>query len=108
MREPEGEEPVLTVEVVQGGSTPRLAVVGDLDLDGAQVLSQAVEQLDGPAPVELDLSGVEFLDSSGLRSLLIHRDDHGATIVHPSQAVIRTCELASVTFLLDDAGTSAG
>ncbi len=95
------EEPVLTVEVIDHGAGTRLVLNGDLDLEGAKVLAEAVERLDGSAFVELDLSGVEFLDSSGLRSLLIHRDDRGTTIVSPSRAVTRTCELAAVEFLFD-------
>ena len=75
-------------------------LVGDLDLDGAKVLDRVVEQHAGS--IELDLTAVDFMDSSGLRSLLLHRNDRGATVVHASPAVTRICELASVTFIFED------
>jgi anti-sigma B factor antagonist len=49
---------------------------GDLDLDTAPVLTTTLDQvLDRPAPcVVIDLSGVEFCDSTGLSAILLgHR-----------------------------------
>jgi anti-anti-sigma factor len=98
------EPAVLTVEVIGGGGAPRLVVTGDLDLDGAKVLDQVIEQQG--ASVELDLTRVQFMDSSGLRSLLVHHNALGVTIVDASAAVTRVCELASVTFLFEGPRTS--
>jgi anti-sigma B factor antagonist len=49
----------------------RIALLGELDLAVADQLSLRLEQLrsDG-IPVRLDLSRLEFIDSSGLRTLL--------------------------------------
>ena len=101
MKDPENEEPVIAVEVMHGDRAARLVVRGDLDLDGAKVLDRIVDEQ--TSAVELDLSGVEFLDSSGLRSLLVHRLERSARVVAASTAVSRVLELAAVTFLLEDA-----
>ena len=92
---------MLTVDVVAGERAPRLVVAGDLDLDGAQILDKVVADQAPGSPIECDLAGVEFLDSSGLRSLLVHRQSRGATVVAPSPAVTHVCELAAVMFLLE-------
>ncbi|MGD9703817.1 MAG: STAS domain-containing protein [Acidimicrobiia bacterium] len=43
---------------------------GDVDLAGGPVLEQAILRREASGPVTIDLSGVDFIDSSGLRSLL--------------------------------------
>ncbi len=53
-----------------------VAVRGNLDVDSATVLTTALDQiLDPPAPkVVVDLSGVEFCDSTGLSAFVLgHR-----------------------------------
>jgi anti-sigma B factor antagonist len=53
-----------------------LAVRGNLDVDSAAVLTTTLDQiLDRPAPrVVIDLSGVEFCDSTGLSAFVVgHR-----------------------------------
>ena len=59
----------------QAGQT-RLAVDGELDLASAPALQDAVSQLlapdapEGGVDIVVDLAGLTFLDSSGLRILL--------------------------------------
>ena len=43
---------------------------GDIDLAGGPLLDTAILRLEGSNPVVIDLAAVEFIDSSGLRSLL--------------------------------------
>ena len=43
---------------------------GDIDLAGGPLLDTAILRLEGSEPVVIDLEAVEFIDSSGLRSLL--------------------------------------
>ena len=52
--------------------TARLAVRGELDLDTAGSLEQAVATVlaDGPAVIAIDFSGVSFCDSSGISALI--------------------------------------
>ena len=48
---------------------------GDLDLEGAPALTAELRALLGPRPIVLDLTGVEFMDSSGLGVLVgAHKD----------------------------------
>lgn len=65
-------------EVVQSteGSTVVLSVIGELDMSTAEVLSERVEQQlsDRPAALRLDLRGLTFMDSSGLRLLIVLYD----------------------------------
>ena len=73
---------------------------GELDLVGAPVLLAAVPA-EGDAPVVLDLGGVGFMDSSGLRSLLEARQTcidagRGFAIARPSDAVTRVLELVDL------------
>jgi len=43
---------------------------GDIDLAGGPLLDTAIMRLEASGPVVIDLTAVEFIDSSGLRSLL--------------------------------------
>jgi anti-anti-sigma factor len=80
----------LTVEITTDGV---IVVNGDIDIAGGPVLEAAMiaaELPDATDPVVVDLAGVLFIDSSGLRSLLgaSHRaHDRGTTVtlrsVHP-------------------------
>ena len=74
---------------------------GELDLVGAPRLLDALPGA-GETPVVLDLGGVGFMDSSGLRSLLEARQrcrDMGRdfAIARPSEAVRRVLELVDLT-----------
>src|SRR5262245_7701784 len=43
---------------------------GDIDLAGGPLLDMAILRLADATPIVIDLTAVEFIDSSGLRSLL--------------------------------------
>lgn len=78
-----------------------IVAVGDLDLVGAPVLHAAVPD-GGEGRVILDLAGVAFMDSSGLRALLEARQkcrDAGRpfVIARPSDPVRRVLELVDLT-----------
>ncbi len=51
------------------GAGVTVRVAGDVDLTTAEELERAVREQLASAPVMLDLSGVTFMDSSGLRAL---------------------------------------
>jgi anti-sigma B factor antagonist len=73
---------------------------GELDLVGAPALAAALPK-SGDSPVVLDLGGVGFMDSSGLRALLEARQaclDAGRpfAIARPSDAVLRVLELVDL------------
>jgi len=61
-----------------GGEPPRMVVYGEVDGPNAVPLRKAVVDLlrrERPSSVEMDLHGVTFLDSSGIRALLLCRAD---------------------------------
>jgi len=59
-------------DILPAPDAVRIACAGELDLAASEVLSARVDELleSGPARVILDLGGVTFLDSSGLRMVL--------------------------------------
>ena len=59
-------------ETVDPDGRVRLLLVGELDHATTQELAQRLDQLrESASPVRLDLSGLEFIDSSGIRSLIV-------------------------------------
>jgi anti-anti-sigma factor len=64
----------LEFETTRNGKVAVIAPTGELDLSGAAVLQAEIDRLvdDGElAGVVLDLRGLEFLDSSGLRLVVL-------------------------------------
>jgi anti-anti-sigma factor len=62
----------LTIDLVQDNGTASLALEGELDIASAPALEErlsAVEN-DHPARVVIDMTGLAFIDSTGLRVLL--------------------------------------
>lgn len=100
--------PLFSVQVVDGDE-PRLVVRGDVDLDaedrlldGARTALAGLGASPGGRTVILDLAGVTFIDSSGLRSLL-----RSQALAHSQGAAVRLVALPGpVTRLLEVAGVS--
>jgi anti-anti-sigma factor len=66
--------PTLQFETTRNGTVAVIAATGELDLSGAQVLDSELERLQadpGLGTVVLDLRGLEFMDSSGLRLVVL-------------------------------------
>jgi anti-sigma B factor antagonist len=75
------------------------ALSGDIDLVTSEHLLARVRQItDGATPLDLDLAGVGFMDSTGLRSLF-HLHDiataHGGRLrlLRPSERILRLLEV---------------
>ena len=89
----------MTFDVVADPSDPRrLSLVGELDLATADTLVERVVAATGSAPgdVVLDLRGLEFVDSTGIRALIgISSRLEGGTLVleGPTPSVRRVLEL---------------
>ena len=85
----------------------RIKFHGEMDLASSPDLGRWIEaQLAGPASrLELDLSGVEFIDSNGLHAL-IHAHQYATArgsqlvLVAPSSAVRRLLELTGCDKIL--------
>jgi anti-sigma B factor antagonist len=62
----------LGIHSEQAGGRHTLVLTGELDIGSAHVLEAKVHQICGEAPSELvlDLSRLEFIDSSGLSAIL--------------------------------------
>lgn len=88
---------------IDGGSPPVVRVVGELDLATVPRLNSALAGLDGD--VELDCSGVEFIDAAGLTAFLRAHDACAArgsklVVLDPSPAVDRLLRLVDLDTVL--------
>jgi anti-anti-sigma factor len=61
----------LELATSRSGTTAVIALQGELDMAGAATLEAELERLDSDALV-LDLRGLTFMDSSGLRVLVVN------------------------------------
>jgi anti-sigma B factor antagonist len=96
----------LTISTSASGWT----LSGEIDAHTAPVLEDAVSTLpSGTAAVSLDVSGVSFIDSSGLRVLIGLADRAGEAgravrIDHPSPTVARLVEITGLGEMFGLAG----
>jgi anti-sigma B factor antagonist len=74
---PHREQPVLAVDRIDGATVVRLA--GELDLYNADEVRSALQRAlaEGPARLVIDLSQVEFIDSTALGVLIETRSKLG-------------------------------
>ena len=74
-------------------------VRGEVDLATAGDLATSIAAASADGPLVIDLSGVSFMDSSGLRELLMVADERGerlAVVVEADSAVGRLFAIAEV------------
>jgi anti-sigma B factor antagonist len=97
-----------TVDRAEEGETLRLLLSGELDLYGAPRLDDELVRAEGERwpEIVLDLCGLEFMDSSGLRLMLrAHaralQDDRRVRIVHAGGTIGRVLHLTMVDRELD-------
>lgn len=98
--------PRCQVEWRSVGKRSVLAVSGELDLSTFGKLQAAIDEHSGPDLV-IDLAGVTFIDSVGLRTLLKARERFGEDsllLVAPNGPVLTLLELTKLTesFSLSD------
>ena len=99
------EEFEFTVAVGDGPDGSVVAPRGELDMATQGALRTALEQQAARGAVTLDLSGLSFLDTSGLRLILelaeaSRRDGFTFTVLPGVPAVQRLFDLAGVTELV--------
>lgn len=68
----EVQDGTLTLRVAEKGSACTLVLAGELDLANAKSLAAALEQAEsaGDGPLTIDLSELEFIDSTGIAVLV--------------------------------------
>jgi anti-sigma B factor antagonist len=103
------QRPPRAFEVVDAGlrGAPGLAVRGEVDIASAPALELALDTAirESTGAFVLDLSDVDFLDSSGLNVILraralLGREDRGVAVVCPPGPVRRLFEVAGIADLL--------
>ena len=87
---------------VDGRQPAVVHLIGELDLAGAPRLESVLAELDGD--VELDCSGLDFIDAAGLRAFLRAHEgcaSRGCTLVlvDPSPAVDRLLKMVELDTL---------
>jgi anti-sigma B factor antagonist len=106
----------LTTSDREGGA--QIALTGELDIATAPQLEDEVRRLEaeGCGLIVIDLRGLEFMDSSGLRALLAadtRSRERGARVVivrgdERIQRVLRITRLDERLEIVDDAASLAG
>jgi anti-sigma B factor antagonist len=95
----------LTLNETKHGSWVVIEVVGDLDLATAPQLVEVMEGYVGVdrQAVAFDLTGVRFIDSSGLRAMLEIRKSESTELmlVSPSEVVADLLELTKLADAFD-------
>jgi anti-sigma B factor antagonist len=103
----------LATRVTERGDCVLVAVDGELDLNTADQLQEALASAiaDGTGPIVLDLQALRFCDSAGLAVLvkthnLLAGDGRRLVIASPSTAVSRVLELSGLDQVITTATTS--
>lgn len=98
-------EPTFAVSVRAGGDRTVVAFTGDLDIAGAEEAREAlIGAQSGGGVVLLDLRGLRFMDSSGLRVVLeAHRRSAsgGRLEIATNEGVRRVFDLSGVAALVN-------
>ena len=95
----------MSIEVDEHDDVMAVTVNGEIDLDTSDEFGLALVGVAPTGRVDVDLTGVSYIDSAGLRSLLTARTDleeRGAQlrVVSASTIVTRLFEIAGVADLL--------
>ena len=91
-----------SLTIIDGRPTIR----GDCDIAAARDIEAWLATFDSQ-PLEVDVSGVTFFDSSALRAFLnAHRRNRDMRLVAPSEAVLKTLEITgTIGYLVDGCDT---
>lgn len=99
-----GMEDLMTIEKTTEGTARTLKLTGRLDTAAAPLLEAEVAALDGITDLTLDMAGLEYLSSAGLRVLLLAQKCMNAqgsmTLCHVNDIVIEVFELTGFIDIL--------
>jgi anti-sigma B factor antagonist len=104
---PESKSSPLEIELDRSGDNVTLVVTGEIDLESSTALGDALDELVTSPTVLLDLSGVGYMDSTGLRTILVAKEAIERTggtlrISAASNIVTRLIEISGVGALLTE------
>lgn len=89
-----------TTPVVSSSSPRRIALSGEIDLATAHRLEAILDGLD-TSPVVLDMTNVDFVDSTGLKVLIAARRTRpDLRVVNPSRALRRLLEVTGTAQII--------
>lgn len=99
----------LDFDTTRNGTVAVVAPIGELDLAGAAVLDTELERLAGEPDLQvvvLDLRGLEFMDSSGLRLVVVadmraRESGRRFALVRGSETVHRVFEITRMADRLE-------
>jgi anti-sigma B factor antagonist len=99
----------LRLEVSEGARSARIALRGEFDIASADDARRALQELlsRGLDAVVVDLSGLDFMDSTGVQFLVDGRETALArgvklSLVHGGEPVMRVLTVSGVSALFED------
>jgi anti-anti-sigma factor len=97
----------LEIDVARDDATATITVTGEIDLETSGALHDALTRVYECPAVHLDLSAVEYMDSTGLRTVLVakgevERAGGSLDIVAASSIVSRLIEITGIEGLIAD------
>ena len=98
--------PYFKVKSISDGDGLLIEAAGELDAASSEQLSAALEAADPDQPIALDLGGVSFIDSSGLRVIAAalrsaEGDGRPLRVTAASEAVRRIFEITGLQAALE-------
>ena len=90
----------------QGPDPGLLTISGDLDSHSCSSLAEKMEREEPTQQLTIEMSGVRFIDSSGLRVLVAGHKARSGTdgplvLLNPSRAVLRMLDITALDDLLN-------
>ena len=101
----ESKSSPVDISVERAGAAATIAVSGEVDLESSAILNDALNAVRDCSEVHLDLTNVEYMDSTGLRVVLVARDQFAEgggllDVVAASSIVTRLIEITGIDGLL--------
>jgi len=96
----------MQIQTTDNGKTARVALIGPLDIAGAQVVALPLATLSGAKEgLIIDMSGVNFIASIGIRELVnaakaLSRRNGRLVLLNPVRLVIEVLEMSGLTDIL--------
>ncbi|HEY2518848.1 MAG TPA: STAS domain-containing protein [Streptosporangiaceae bacterium] len=93
----------MSLEVTQAtrDETVMLAVRGEIDMASAGEFRRALDDTPDQGRLVLDLTGVEYLDSAGVKVLYDHLGRHPEVVVNSGAVILRVLAITGLRDLLD-------